>query len=92
MIRSFRCKDTERLFHDVNVLRFQSISVSARKKLELLNAAESLEVLAKIPGCRLEKLKGGRKSQWSIRINDQWRICFSWEKQDAFDVEIRDYH
>ena len=92
MIRSFRCKDTERLFNDEDVKRFRSIAVSARKKLELLDAAISLDVLRVLPGNRLEKLKGDRKGQWSIRINDQWRICFRWKDQDAFDVEICDYH
>ncbi len=92
MIRSFRSKDTERLFNDEDVKRFRSIAESARKKLELLDAAIGLDVLRAVPGNRLEKLKGNREGQWGIRINDQWRICFRWEDQDVFDVEICDYH
>ena len=92
MIKSFRCKDTERLFSDEDVKRFRIIAVPARKKLELLDAAISLDVLSNVPGNRLEKLRGDRKGQWSIRINNQWRICFTWNGQDAFNVEICDYH
>ena len=92
MIRSFRSGDTERLFHDEDVKRFRSIVLPARKKLELVDASISLDVLRVIPGNRLQKLKGDRKGQWSIWINDQWRICFRWDDGDAFDVEICDYH
>ncbi len=92
MIKTFKCKETERLFDDEDVKRFRSIAVPARKKLELLNASTSLDVLRAIPGNRLENLKGSRKGQCSIRINDQWRICFTWKDHDAFDVEICDYH
>lgn len=92
MIKSFHCKDTERLFNDKTVKRFNEIENSARRKLELIDAAISIKVLAIIPGNRLEKLKGSRKGQWSIRIKDQWRICFIWKGQDAHEVEICDYH
>ncbi|MBZ0255001.1 type II toxin-antitoxin system RelE/ParE family toxin [bacterium] len=92
MIKSFSCKDTERLFNDKTVKRFKEIENSARRKLELIDAAISIKVLAIIPGNRLEKLKGPRKGQWSIRINDQWRICFILKGQDAHEVEICDYH
>ena len=92
MIRTFRRKDTERLFDDRFVPRFQAVERSARKKLEALNAASSLEDLRMIPGNRLEVLRGDRAGQFSIRINDQWRVCFRWVEGDAHDVEIVDYH
>jgi proteic killer suppression protein len=92
MIKNFKCKDTEKLFNDFNVKKFRSISKIARIKLELLNATVSLNSLRIPPGNRLEQLKGDRKSQRSIRINDQWRICFIWSDEDAYDVEIVDYH
>ena len=92
MIKSFKCKDTESLFDDLTVKRFKNISRAARIKLEVLNAAVSLNSLRVPPGNRLEQLKGSRKGQHSIRINDQWRICFVWEEKDAVDVEIVDYH
>ena len=92
MIKNFKCKDTEKLFNDFNVKKFRSISKIARIKLELLNATVSLNSLRIPPGNRLEQLKGDRKGQHSIRINDQWRICFIWRDEDAYDVEIVDYH
>lgn len=92
MIRSFRCKDTESLFNDVATKRFQAIERVARRKLEMLDAAARLEDLRVPPGNRLEALRGRRAGQYSIRINDQWRICFRWSGQDTFDVEIADYH
>lgn len=92
MIKSFKCKDTEKLFNDFNVKKFRSISRPARIKLEVLNAAVSLNSLRVPPGNRLEQLKGTRKNQYSIRINDQWRICFLWKEECAHDVEIVDYH
>ena len=92
MIKSFKCKDTEKLFNDFSVKRFRSISRSARIKLELLNAAVSLQSLRVPPGSRLEQLKGNRKGQYRIRINDQWRICFVWSGENAVEVEIVDYH
>jgi len=92
MIKSFKCKDTEKLFNDIGVKRFRNISRPARIKLEVLNAAISLQSLRVPPGNRLEQLKGNRKGQHSIRINDQWRICFVWSGQNAIDVEIVDYH
>lgn len=91
MIKSFRCRDTERLFDDQPVRRFQSFERPARRKLEILAAAERLEELRQPPGNRLEALRGDRAGQYSIRINDQWRICFRWEN-GAMDVEIVDYH
>lgn len=92
MIKSFKCKETERLFNDDPVKQFKAIETTARRKLELLDAATSIDILAAIPGNRLERLKGNRKDQWSIRINNQWRLCFVWIDQDAYNVEICDYH
>jgi len=92
VIRSFRCRDTEALFEDRFVRRFQFLERVARRKLEMLNAATSLSVLSQIPGNRLEALKGDRAGQYSIRINDQWRLCFEWVDGDSFNVEIVDYH
>ena len=92
MIKSFRCRVTERLFHDLAVGRFRAIERVARRKLEMLSAAERVEDLKAPPGNRLESLKGNRAGQCSIRINDQWRICFVWKGKDAFEVEIVDYH
>ncbi len=92
MIKSFCCRDTEALFEDRFVRRFQGIERSARRKLEALNAAASLADLALIPGNRLEALRGNRAGQHSIRINDQWRLCFEWSGKDSFNVEIVNYH
>ena len=92
MIRSFRCQDTERLYARQRVRRFQAIARVALRKLAMLDAAEELRDLAAPPGSRLEALRGERKGQHSIRINDQWRICFVWRDGHAYDVEIVDYH
>lgn len=92
MIRSFRCRDTERLAADVAVKRFQAIERVARRKLEVLAGAMRLDDLRVPPGNRLESLGGDRAGQHSIRINSQWRICFRWADGDAYDVEIVDYH
>lgn len=92
MIRSFRDARTEALFHDEDVPRFRAIERVARRKLLYLNQARLLADLGSPPGNRLEALKGDRKGQYSIRINDQWRVCFSWKDGHAFNVEITDYH
>jgi len=92
MIRSFRDKDTEALFADQMVLRFRAIEQVARRRLLYLHRAVRLEDLRVPPGNRLEALKGERAGQYSIRINDQWRICFVWRGGDAFNVEIVEYH
>ena len=92
MIKSFKCKNTEKLFNDVSVSRFRSFERIARRKLEMLQAAEKLEDLRVPPGNRLEALKRDRAGQHSIRINDQFRICFKWRGNAAYDVEIVDYH
>lgn len=92
MIRSFRCRDTERLFQRETVRRFKAIETVARRKLRMLQAAQALRDLQVPPGNRLEALKGDRKGQHSIRINDQWRVCFVWTDGGADNVEIVDYH
>jgi proteic killer suppression protein len=92
LIRSFRSHDTETLFLDRTALRFQAIERVARRKLLYLHAAKKLEELRAPPGNHLEALKRDRAGQHSIRINDQWRICFVWRDGDAHDVEIVDYH
>jgi proteic killer suppression protein len=92
MIKTFKCKNTEKLFDDDDIKKFRSISRTARLKLEVLNAAVSLNSLKVPPGNRLEQLKGDRKGQHSIRVNNQWRVCFVWKDDNVFDVEIVDYH
>jgi len=92
MIRSFRCKDTEALFNDLDVPKFRAFERVARRRLLYLHRARQLQDLRVPPGNRLEVLKGDRKGQHSILINDQWRICFVWKRGDAFDAEIVDYH
>lgn len=92
MIRSFADRDTEALFEDQFVRAFSGFERQARKKLLILNASAALEDLRVPPGNRLEALSGNRKGQFSIRINGQWRICFSWRDGHPHDVEIVDYH
>lgn len=92
MIRSFKCSDTEALSKGVPVRRFVNIAAVARRKLRQLEIAGRLNDLRVPPGNRLEALKGDRAGQYSIRINDQWRICFRWTVAGAEDVEIVDYH
>jgi proteic killer suppression protein len=92
MIKSFNCKDTQSLFEGSNPRRFRAIQEVAERKLTQLDAAATLDFLRAPPGNRLEALRGDRKGQWSIRVNDQWRICFKFKNGDVFDVEIVDYH
>ena len=92
MIRSFKDRDTTRLFDDELVARFRAIERQARRKLLYLHRARTIQDLSVPPGNRLEALRGNRKGQHSIRINDQWRICFVWKEGDAYEVEIVDYH
>ena len=93
MIRSFRCRETERLFADEISRRLPTqIQRAARRKLLLLHQARRLDDLRAPPGNGLEALSGDRAGQYSIRINDQWRICFRWQREEALDVEIVDYH
>lgn len=92
MIRTFQCAETQGLFETGRSKRFGSISKVATRKLTQLDAAETLEFLRSPPGNRLEELKHDRAGQHSIRINDQWRLCFRWTDSGPADVEIVDYH
>jgi len=94
MIRSYRDKRTERFSRGESVKKFERFELIAERKLALLDSAKSLAALAKVPGNHLEALKRDRRGQHSIRINDQWRICFIWnaKEQCAEQVEITDYH
>jgi proteic killer suppression protein len=93
MVRGFRHKETERVFLRERRTKIdRALERSALRKLLLLDAAESLDDLRVLPGNRLEKLAGNRAGQYSIRINEQWRICFRWLEGNAFDVEIADCH
>lgn len=93
MIRSFKDKETQKIFERVRSRKLPSdIQQVALRKLRMLNRAETLQDLRVPPANRLERLVGSRKDQYSVRINDQWRVCFEWQDGDAFDVEIVDYH
>ena len=93
MIKSFRCKETEKIFHRVFSLKLpHDIQQVAFRKLRMLNRAMSLNDLSILPANCLEKLSGNRKGQYSIRIYDKWRICFEWKENNAINVEIVDYH
>jgi toxin HigB-1 len=92
VIQSFRSKDTQELFRYQRTKRFRAFERVALRKLLQLHAATELAVLASPPGNQLEALHGDRKGQHSIRINQQWRICFVWKDGHAYDVEIVDYH
>jgi toxin HigB-1 len=92
VIKSFKCADTRKLFETGKSARFGSILKVATRKLTQLEAAATLEFLRSPPGNRLEALKGDREGQFSIRVNDQWRICFRWTPAGPEDVEIVDYH
>ena len=92
MIQSFGSKDTEDLFNYRHSKRFGAIERVALRKLLQLHAATELRILALPPGNQLEALRGNRSGQHSIRVNEQWRICFAWHAGHAYDVEIVDYH
>ena len=92
VIQSFRCKDTQALFEGRPSRRFRAIAAVAERKLAQLDAARTLDFLRAPPGNRLEALKGDRAGQHSMRINDQWRLCFAWADAGPLDVEIVDYH
>lgn len=92
MIQSFASKETEELFHYEHSRRFRAFERVALRKLLQLHAATELRFLASPPGNQLEALRGNRKGQYSIWINDQWRICFVWRHGQSYDVEIVDYH
>ena len=91
MIRSFRDPETGKIFDGIRCRKFQSIEKAAIRKLFQLHAAKSLSDVSS-PGNALEALKGDRSGQYSIRINAQYRVCFSWENGDAYQVEVTDYH
>lgn len=93
MIKSFNCKETKKIFNrNFSKKLPHEIQKTAFRKLRMLNRSVSLNDLKVPPGNRLEKLHGSRKGQYSIRINNQWRICFEWNDNDAYNVEIVDYH
>jgi len=92
VIQSFRCGDTKALFGGRSPRRFRAFKEAAIRKLTYLEAAKELRDLKAPPGNRLEKLKGERAGQYSIRVNDQWRICFEWSSSGPAEVEIVDYH
>lgn len=92
MIQSFKCKDTQALYEGKNPRRFRAFASVAERKLSQLDAAQTLDFLKAPPGNHLEALKGGRKGQHSIRINDKWRICFVWTDVGPTDVEVVDHH
>lgn len=91
-MQSFRCKETQALYEGRSPRRFKAFSAVAERKLAQLDAAQTLEFLKAPPGNRLEALRGKRKGQHSIRVNDQWRVGFKWSESGPFDVEIVDYH
>ena len=92
MIKTFSDKETASLYNTGHSRKFSSIERIALRKLDMINAAIHVDTLKVPPGNRLEALKGDRQGQYSIGINDQWRVCFTWEGHDAYDVEIVDYH
>ena len=92
MIRSFADADTEQVFNHRHRRRYAAFERVALRKLRQIHRVSRLEELYAPPGNRLEPLKGSREGQWSLRINDQWRICFTWRNGDAYEVEIVDYH
>jgi proteic killer suppression protein len=93
VIRDFASREAESLFSGKSSRRLPAdVQRRALQKLVALNAAINLEELMRVPGNRVEKLRGDRAGQYSLRINDQWRICFQWRDGDAYDVEIVDYH
>jgi proteic killer suppression protein len=92
LIRSFRDKETEAIFERRRVKRFQQIAGVALRRLVQIDSAEDIRDLRSPPANRLETLKGDRAGQYSVRINDQYRVCFRWKSGHAFDVEIADYH
>lgn len=92
MIRSFRERETQKVFRREFSRKFQRVAAVAKRKLDQIHSAALLSDLRAVPGNRLEALTGDREGQYSIRVNDQWRICFRWTDPDAFEVEIVDYH
>ncbi|MCP4702670.1 MAG: type II toxin-antitoxin system RelE/ParE family toxin [Gammaproteobacteria bacterium] len=92
MIKTFACKDTESLYEGGTPRKFRAFKPQAERKLQMLDVAEDITDLLSPPGNRLEKLSSDRAGQWSIRVNNQWRICFEWRDNAPWNVEIIDYH
>lgn len=92
MIKTFACRDTEKLFNDESVRRFKSFERQARKRLMVLHAATCIETLMINPGNKFHALRGKLKEQYAISINKQWRVCFEWHEGNAYNVQITDYH
>jgi proteic killer suppression protein len=92
MIKSFRCKDTEALYQGKRVRKFESCAAQAERRLEILDSAKTIRDLMALPSNHFEALGGDRARQCSIRVNQQWRVCFEWKDSDACNVEIVDYH
>jgi proteic killer suppression protein len=92
VIRSFRDKDTEAIFQQRRIRKYQQVASVALRRLVQIDSAEELRDLASPPANRLELLKGNRAGQYSVRINDQYRVCFRWKNGHAYEVEIADYH
>ena len=92
MIKTFRCKDTQALYEGADPPRFRAFKEQAQRKLQMIESAADIMDLRSPPGNRLEKLSGSREGQWSVRINRQWRICFDWQDDAAWNIQIVDYH
>ncbi len=92
MIKSFKDKKTQRIHEGDRVKAFEAFARQAEKRLRVLDAADTLQSLMNLPSNQFKALSGDRRGQYSIRINDQWRICFQWEEESPVDVEIVDYH
>ncbi len=92
MIKSFACRDTEKLFNDERVSRFQSFERQARKRLIVLYAAPSLKALMLNPGNKFHAMREDRKGQYAISVNKQWRVCLEWREGNSYNVQITDYH
>ena len=92
MIKSFCCKYTEALYQGKRVRKFESCQTQAERRLEILDNVKTINDLMALPSNRFEALGGDRAGQYSIRVNQQWRICFEWKDTDAYNVEIVDYH
>ena len=92
MIKSFRCKNTEALYQGKRVRKFESCTAQAERRLEILDNAKTINDLMVLPSNRFETLGGDRVGQCSIRVKQQWRVCFEWKDADAYNVEIVDYH
>lgn len=93
MIISFKCKHTQKVWEGIFIKKFPlEVQIVARRKLRMIYAASDVQTLRIPPANRLKKLKGDKSDMYSIRINDQWRICFKWQNGNSYDIEIIDYH